>query len=78
MNAINPYSAPETQLHADPESTGKLQGLPFDQLKKLYYRSRNVKSITSLVGLCAVALGVFGLLLPDSVDKLGFSGLAVL
>jgi hypothetical protein len=28
--------------------------------------------------LCAVALGVFGLLLPDSVDKLGFSGLAVL
>ena len=80
MNETNPYSAPQTDVHANRAITDKLQGLAFKQLKKLYHRSCNVNAITFLLGLGLIGLAIVSMLPNAEYEpfmRFVFVGLAV-
>ncbi len=77
MNESNPFSAPQTEASVPLTGNENLEGLNFDELKKLYHRSCNVNVINALLilgfFLLAIASIVPGLPMSLRMVLMGFT-----
>ena len=62
MNEMNPYKAPEVDSSLPISGNGSLAQFDFKQLKKIFLRSTNVNAITFLLGIGALAMICFSIL----------------
>ncbi len=64
MSEINPYAAPESDV-TKTAGNSRLADLEFNELKKLFYRSSNVRVIAVLISIAAVVLAITPFLVPE-------------
>lgn len=70
--AENPYESPEVDVEYEkPVDHGQLNQMPFDKLKKLYYRSSNIQAIGGLMAIGTVIVTAMVFNMPEFTEGIG-------